>query len=300
MSKSDRARLAAGIVAGSVVLGGCSVWVETPDERRPAPVRAGEFGAAAASETAGPLDMQNFEIVDLTHAFGPETIYWPTDTAGFRLDELAFGDTEAGYFYAAYALATAEHGGTHLDAPIHFREGGGDAASIPLERLIAPAVVIDVTAQAAGDADYRLTLADVDAHEAEHGEIPRGSIVLLRTGWSARWLDVLAYLGDDTPGDPSRLHFPSYGEEAARRLIEERGAAALGIDAASIDYGPSTDFIVHQIAAAAGVPGLENLTNLDRLPARGASVIALPMKIEGGSGGPLRAVALVPRAAGDG
>ena len=233
-------------------------------------------------------------VVDLSHAFGDETVYWPTDTAGFALQELAFGETEAGYFYSAYSLATAEPGGTHIDAPIHFLEGGPDVASIPLGRLIGPAIVIDITAQAAEDADYRLTAADVVAHEAEYGLIEPGSLVLLRTGWSARWPDALSYLGDDTPGDASQLHFPSYGEAAARLLVEERGAAALGADVASIDYGASTDFIVHQIVAAANAPGLENLTNLDRLPPRGATVIALPMKISGGSGAPLRAIAIVP------
>ncbi|WP_419165184.1 cyclase family protein [Candidatus Palauibacter sp.] len=287
MTSSDFPRRSAGVVIACAALGACSIWVETPDDRRATP-------SAAAAE----LDLAEFEIVDLTHAFGPETIYWPTDTAGFRIDELAFGETEGGYFYAAYAFATAEHGGTHIDAPIHFHEGGGDVASIPLERLMGPAVVIDITAQAAADADYRLTAADVEAHEVEHGEIPVGSLILLRTGWSSHWPDALDYLGDDTPGDASNLHFPSYGEEAARLLVEVRGAAVLGIDAASIDYGPSTDFIVHQVAAGAGVPSLENLTNLDRLPASGATVIALPMKISGGSGGPLRAVALVPRAGG--
>ena len=292
MRSSSFPRRSVGVLVAGATLSACSIWVETPDNRRATP------GTEREEEAPAELDVADFEVVDLTHAFGPETIYWPTDTAGFRLEELAFGETEGGYFYASYALATAEHGGTHLDAPIHFHDGGGDAASIPLERLIGPAVVIDMTAQAAADADYRLTAADIEAHEAEYSEIPAGSLVLLRTGWSARWPDALAYLGDDAPGDASNLHFPSYGEDAARLLVEERGAGVLGIDAASIDYGPSTDFIVHRIAAAAGVPSLENLTNLDRLPARGATVLALPMKIEGGSGGPLRAVALVPRGSG--
>ncbi|WP_419164309.1 cyclase family protein [Candidatus Palauibacter sp.] len=286
MPKLELRFLAASVLVGCAALAACSVWVETPDDRRPGPSGAGDPGVE--------LDLTTFEIVDLTHAFGPETIYWPTDTTGFLLEQLAFGETDGGYFYSAYALATAEHGGTHIDAPIHFHEGGVDAASIPLRRLLGPAVVIDITAQAAGAVDYRLTPADVEAHEAEHGEIPPGSLILLRTDWSARWPDALGYLGDDTPGDASSLHFPSYGDEAARLLVEERGAAVLGADVASIDYGPSTDFTVHQIAAAAGVPSLENLTNLDQVPARGATVIALPMKISGGSGGPLRAIALVP------
>jgi kynurenine formamidase len=120
-------------------------------------------------------------------------------------------------------------------------------------------------------------------------------VVLLRTGWSRFWPDARSYLGDDTPGDASKLSFPSYGVESARLLVEERGVAALGIDTASIDYGRSTDFQVHRVAASSNVPGFENLTNLDRLPARGATIVALPMKIEGGSGGPLRAIGLVPR-----
>ncbi len=247
----------------------------------------------------GTIDLAAYRLVDLSHAYGDETVYWPTAASRFELTELAYGRTDAGYFYSAYELSTPEHGGTHLDAPIHFFEGGLDVASIPLERLVAPAVVLDISAQAAGDPDYRLTPADVEAHETEHGAIPAGSIALLRTGWSSRWPDARAYLGDDTPGDASNLHFPSYGEEAAGLLLQERGVVALGADVASIDYGPSGDYPVHQIAGAVGAPGFENLANLDQLPARGAVVIALPMKIAGGSGGPLRAIALVPRGAGD-
>ncbi|HEY2944343.1 MAG TPA: cyclase family protein, partial [Vicinamibacteria bacterium] len=147
----------------------------------------------------------------------------------------------------------------------------------------------------AADADYRLSLEDVRAWERRQGAIPAGAIVLLRTGWSARWPDKKRYYGDDTPGDASRLHFPSYGEEAARFLVETRKVSALGVDTASIDYGPSKDFVVHRVALGASVPGLENLDHLDALPERGAWVVALPMKIAGGSGAPLRAVAFLPR-----
>jgi kynurenine formamidase len=240
-------------------------------------------------------DLSRFQIVDLSHAFGPRTLYWPTSPSKFKLDELASGKTEGGYFYAANVLSTPEHGGTHLDAPHHFDQQGRTTEQIPLEQLIAPAVVIDAQAQARANRDYRLTAADVVAFEKAHGAIAPGTIVLLRTGWSRHWPDAKAYLGDDTPGDASRLSFPSYGADAARLLVDERRAAALGVDTASIDYGRSADFQVHRIAAAKNVPGLENLTSLERLPVRGATVIALPMKIEGGSGGPLRAVALVPR-----
>jgi kynurenine formamidase len=241
------------------------------------------------------IDLSRYRFVDLTHGFGPSTLYWPTASTGFRLEQLAFGQTPGGYFYSAYAISTPEHGGTHLDAPIHFAAGGMTADRIRLEQLVAPAVVIDISGKAALDPVYRLTRDDVLDFERRHGRIGRGVIVLLRTGWSSRWPDRLSYFGDATPGDASKLRFPSYGADAASLLVRDRGVAALGADVASIDYGPSTDFMVHRIAAAANVPGLENLTRLDELPSTGALVIALPMKIEGGSGGPLRAIALVPR-----
>lgn len=241
-----------------------------------------------------PLDLRTAELVDLTWPFDEKTLYWPSSPSGFELEQLAFGQTEAGYFYSAYAFCTAEHGGTHLDAPIHFAANGRTADQIPLRQLIAPAVVIDVASRAAADRDYRLTRADVLAWEARHGRIEAGSVILLRTGWGARWPDRKAYFGDDAPGVTENLHFPSYGEEAARFLVAERRVAALGVDTASIDYGQSRDFIVHRVASEANVPGFENVASLERLPARGAWVFALPMKIGGGSGAPLRIVAAVP------
>ncbi len=243
-----------------------------------------------------PLDLAGFELVDLTHPFNEETLYWPTSPTQFQLERLAYGPTDAGYFYAANAFCTPEHGGTHLDAPIHFSAVGRTADRIPLAQLIGPTVVIDVSEHAAADRDYRLRTDDVLAFERTYGKIQPGALVLLRTGWSRRWPERKAYLGDDTPGDASRLHFPSYGEAAARLLVEQREVGMLGVDTASIDYGPSREFIVHRIAAARNLPALENLMNLERLPAHGALVVALPMKIEGGSGGPVRVIALVPKA----
>lgn len=252
----------------------------------------------AASPGVAPaqgIDLTRQRLVDLSHPFNAKTLYWPNQTTGFQLQQQSYGKTPGGYFYSSYAFSAPEHGGTHLDAPIHFHEGGLSVDRLPIEQLIGPAVVIDVRAQAAKDRDYRLTRADVLAWEKAHGAIPRGAFVMLRTGWGQRWPDRLSYFGDATPGETTKLHFPSYGVEAARYLVNERKVAALGADVASIDYGPSADFIVHQVASGAGVIGLENVARLEALPAKGATIIALPMKIEGGSGGPVRIVALVPR-----
>lgn len=233
--------------------------------------------------------------VDLTHAFGQDTIYWPTDTQGFQLDELAYGRTEGGWFYAAYAFTTAEHGGTHLDAPIHFAEDAWTTDEIPLTSLIGPAAVVDVTARA--HPDYQVSVEDLAYWESSHGRLPDGAILLLRTGWSSRWGDRAAYLGTGATGPEAatQLHFPGLGPEAARWLVEERRVAAVGIDTPSLDPGQSSDFRAHVILNGANVPGFENLTGLEALPAKGAAVVALPMKIAGGSGGPLRIVAFVPR-----
>ena len=241
------------------------------------------------------IDWDRYIVVDLTHPLNAESVFWPTSPSRFVLERLAYGETEGGWFYSANAFSTPEHGGTHIDAPIHFDSKGQTVDQVPVARLMGSAVVIDIRKQAAADPDYRLTADDVAAFETEHGTIPPAAIVLLRTGWSERWPDVKAYLGDDTPGDASNLHFPSFGPDAAAVLVKAREVAVLGVDAASIDNGASTNFMVHRIAASSNVPGLENLTNLDRLPATGALVIALPTKIEGGSGGPVRVVALVPR-----
>lgn len=255
--------------------------------------------AAACTRVEAPsvqgLDLATAELVDLTYSYDDDTLYWPTSPSSFELEELANGPTEEGYFYSAYAFSTPEHGGTHIDAPVHFAEGGRTVAQIPVRQLIAPGIVIDMSEQAEVDPDARLELATVREWESRNGPVPEGAIVILRTGWSRRWPDAKEYLGDDTPGDASRLHFPAYGEEAARYLVEERQVGALGVDTASVDYGPSKDFIVHQIAGAAGVPNLENVANPDGLPETGFWVIALPVKIGKGSGGPVRIVAVLPR-----
>ena len=232
-------------------------------------------------------------VVDLSYAYDEQTVYWPTAPSKFEKEELHYGPTDAGYFYSAFMIATPEHGGTHLDAPINFAEGQTSAEAIPLERLIAPAVVIDITEDANRDRDALLTREHIEDFEQQHGSIARGTIVLVRTGWSRHWPDVAQYLGDDTVGDVSNLHFPGISEDAAQALVE-REVAAVGIDTASIDHGPSKDFMAHRVLMEAGVPAFENVAALDRLPARGSRIIALPMKIRGGSGAPLRIVAELP------
>ena len=253
-------------------------------------------GSSRGADYSAIFDGSAGEWVDLSHAFGPSTIYWPTDTAGFQHTELAFGNTDAGYFYASYSFASAEHGGTHLDAPMHFAEGRYAAHEIPLSSLITKASVVDVSAASAADPDYLVTVADLTAWEAEHGELASGTALLIRTGWSERWSDRTAYLGTDLTGPDAvpELHFPGIGTEAAQWLVENRAIAAIGIDTPSIDYGQSADFETHVILYSENIVGFENLTNLDWLPATGAGIVALPMKIEGGSGGPLRVVGWVP------
>ena len=274
------------------------VWFVAVAAGAAGPVAAGEAPAVipAARPAMAALDLATADVVDLSHPFDARTLYWPS-AAGlqFSLEVLHSGPTPAGWFYAANRFCTPEHGGTHLDAPLHFAFGKRSVDQVPLRQLVAPGVVIDVREQCAKEADYRLVPGDLAAWEAVHGRIPPGAIVLLRTGWETRWGDRKAYFGDDTPGDATHLHFPSFGADAARWLIEERGVGALGVDTASIDHGPSTDFAVHRIAAAREVPGLENLKNLGALPARDFWVVALPMNIGGGSGAPLRAIALVGR-----
>jgi kynurenine formamidase len=252
--------------------------------------------ALCACTTTRPLvDTTNAKLVDLTWPYDEQTLYWPTSPSAFEHKELAYGPTPGGYFYSSYSICTPEHGGTHLDAPIHFAEKGLTSDVIPLQQLIAPAIVIDVTSKTANDADYLLTADDIRAWESRNGTIQSGTIVLLRTGWGSRWPDRKRYFGDDTPGAVDKLHFPSYGEDAAHLLVEQRHVAAIGVDTASIDYGKSTDFIVHRIALGANVPGLENIAHLEEIPEKGAYLMALPMKIAKGSGGPVRIVALVPR-----
>jgi kynurenine formamidase len=252
--------------------------------------RTAPGGAAVASEHA--CAYPEPALVDLTYPFDARTVYWPTSTP-FRLRRVARGRTGAGYWYAANDFSAAEHGGTHLDAPIHFAENAWTTDQVPLGRLIGPAAVIDIRARAQDDADAELTVADLEAWERENGRIPPGAIVLLYSGWGARWPDAARYLGSSARGSAANLHFPGFSRAGAEFLTRERSIDAVGTDTASIDPGRSRDFLAHRIFAAANVPALENVANLDRLPPAGAVVIALPMKIGGGTGGPVRVMAVL-------
>jgi kynurenine formamidase len=231
-------------------------------------------------------------IVDLTHSFDEQTIYWPT-AGRFELESVARGRTDKGYFYAANRFCAAEHGGTHLDAPIHLSETGKAADAIPIEQLIGLGIRVDVSDKCAKDRDYRIGVADLTAWEIRNGRIPAGAIVLLQTGWSRRWSDRAAYLGTARTGPEAvpELHFPGLDKDAARWLVTARAIKAIGIDTASIDHGQSTLFESHVILFEANVPALENVADLDTLPVKDFMVAALPMKIKGGSGGPLRIAA---------
>jgi len=261
-----------------------------------APSSPPDTAATPAASPSLAAALAGHDLVDLTHTFDATTIVWPTSRP-FRLDQVAAGMTAGGFYYAANDLFTSEHGGTHLDAPVHFAEGRQTADAVPLSRLVGSAIVVDVTDAAAANADHLVSVANFEAWEQAHGVIPPGTIVLVRTGYSTRWPDAARYLGTAARGESALadLHFPGLDPAAATWLVETRAAAAVGIDTASIDRGQSTTYEAHRVLAAANVPIFENVAHLDALPATGAVVMALPMKVGGGSGAPLRAVALVPR-----
>lgn len=234
------------------------------------------------------------QIINLTYSFDENTIFWPT-AEGFKLKEGFHGVTEKGYYYSSNEFSTSEHGGTHLDAPIHFYEGKYSSDEIPLEKLIGSAIVIDVSSKCESDRDYLIGIKDFEEWEKENGKIPENTIVLLKSGFGKYWSDRIKYMGTDERGDEAvaKLHFPGLSEEGATWLVNERKIKAVGIDTPSIDYGQSKYFKSHVVLCGANTPIFENVANLDQLPANGFKVIALPIKIKGGSGGPARIVAII-------
>lgn len=295
------AALAAGTVALGVAVAACGPSGTGGGAPRDGEddVRAGVEEAAVAG--AARVVFEDARWIDMSHPFDAATIYWPT-AESFRLDTVSADMTEAGYWYAANAFSAAEHGGTHLDAPYHFARQGATVDEIPVERLVGPAAVVDVSAAADTNPDYLVGVEDLRGWEDEHGRIPDGAVLLLRTGWGDRWPDREHYLGTSRTGPEAvpELHFPGLGPDAARWLVENRDVDAVGLDTPSIDHGQSSDFLSHRILYEAGIPGLENVARLDLLPPTGAWVVALPMKIGGGTGAPLRVVGVVPREEGGG
>jgi cyanophycinase len=231
-------------------------------------------------------------LLDLTYAYDDKTLFWPT-AKPFQWEKDAWGPSVAGYWYASASFTLSEHGGTHLDSPIHFGEGKMANDDLPLSKLVSPAVVVDISGSCETNPDYRLTADDLAAWEKRFDKIPAGSIVLVRTGWGRRWPDRKKYLGSEKVGDASDLHFPGISEEAAKLLVD-RKVNAVGIDTASLDYGPSKDFIAHRVLNGANIFGLENIAHLELVPFTGTTLIALPMKIHGGTGGPVRIMAVLP------
>lgn len=234
-------------------------------------------------------------IVDLSHEYSKETVYWVT-AKEFELDTVFAGETDKGFYYSANNFATAEHGGTHIDAPIHFSKTGQTVENIPLEKLVGAAIKIDVSKNAKDNPDYLITVTDLTNWENLSGyQIPDGSILLLRTGFAKYYPNKEKYLGTTERGDHAiaLLHFPGLSPEAAQWLVDNRNINAIGIDTPSIDYGQSQLFKSHVILLSENIPAFENLTNLDKLPNDGFDIIGLPMKIKGGTGGPLRIIALL-------
>jgi kynurenine formamidase len=233
------------------------------------------------------IPSEKTRVIDLSYAISDKLVPWPGDEKFFEAKVNATIEKN-GYFTRSFWML--EHYGTHLDAPAHFPPGKATVDQIPARRLMGPGVVLDVRAEASRDADFQLPAASVEEWEKRHGRIPEGAIVLLRTGWASRWPDAQRYRNQDAQG---KMHFPGFSARAAKLLIE-RKVSGLGCDTLSIDYGASGDFAVHHLALGAGLYHLENLADMSALPESGAFLIAAPIKLEGGSGGPVRVFAILP------
>jgi kynurenine formamidase len=256
-------------------------------------VAFGVVRTGSAADTSSQVRIDTAKVVDLTYTFDASTIYWPTEK-GFVHQFEKNGDTPEHYFYASANYAAPEHGGTHTDAPRHFNRDGITLDQVPLADCIGPAAVIDFSARAAGNRDAMLTVEDITAYEAANGRIADGAIVVARSGWGKYYRDKKRCMGTDQPGDVAGLRFPGYSAAAVDFLLKNRKVVAIAIDTASMDPGNSKDFPVHRLWLGANKPGFENLANADKLPAKGATIFCIPMKIGNGTGGPTRIFALLP------
>ena len=255
------------------------------------------FGCKQISQQESDLSelLRKGKWIDLTYPFSEQTLYWPASTTSFKLDTVFNGMAEGGYFYCANNFSAPEHGGTHVDAPAHFAKGKNSVDEIPFDHLNGTAVVIDVSTKVKSNPDYLIGRGDLDAWEKENGQIPDGDIIIFRTGYGKYYPDAKKYFGTDQRGQAAvaLLHFPGIDPEAARWLVKDRNISAVGLDTPSIDYGQSKTFETHRILLGENIPAFENLANLDQLPATGVYIFAMPMKIKGGSGAPLRIMAWV-------
>ncbi len=233
--------------------------------------------------------------IDLTYAFDEQSVYWPTNIP-FTHDTVFEGINDKGYYYSSFRYCAEEHGGTHFDAPLHFFEGGNSIDEVPVEQLMGEGVVIDVRDSAKANRDYQISIADIQAWEKQHGRIPDQAIVLINTGFHQFYPDKLKYTGTTLTGAEgvANLHFPGIHPDAAKFLATERKINGIGLDTPSIDYGQSKEFMTHRTLFANNVTAYENVANMDELPAKGSWIMALPMKIKGGSGAPLRLLAFIP------
>ena len=228
---------------------------------------------------------------------GEDTVAWPT-ASKFRVTQAVAKDSGSGYWYEARDFSQAEHSGTHTDAPAHFYKDRWHTADIPLNRLAAPAIKVDISVRALTDPDTELRVSDLEDWEAEHGVIPGRSIVVVHTGWGRLYSDRDRYLGRPEAArlpedDVEHLHFPGVSPEAAEWLVNLREVVGVAIDTPSTDRGQSRTFSTHQVLGEANVWGLENLANSDQLPAKGFMIYNMVHKLEGGSGGPSRVVAVL-------
>ncbi len=236
------------------------------------------------------------KLLDMTYHYDENTIYWPTAKA-FKLEKVSWGITEEGWWYASTEYSASEHGGTHVDAPIHFAEKGRTIEQIPLEEWIGPAVKIDVTEKCEKNRDYRLDVHDIKKWEKKYGKIPDGAWVIMYTGIDTKYYpDKKKVLGTNKTGEEAlpELSFPGFSPESIEFLIEERNITGIAIDTPSIEYGKSKDFKVHQILCGADKLALENIANLDKLPPSGAVLYVIPIPIKGGTGAPARVFAILP------
>jgi kynurenine formamidase len=227
-------------------------------------------------------------VVDLTHPLNDRSPNWEgSEASPFRAQELGNIDRDG---YYSRIFSTQEHYGTHLDAPAHFCADGWTVDEIPADRLVRPLVVLDVRESAADESDYAVTADDVASWERDHGKIPAGAVVIAYTGWDQHWQAPKRFRNPDSDGV---THYPGFSLEAARFLVAVRGVVGLGIDTMSVDIGATSEYPVHVFTSPRGIYHLENVANLATVPASGATIVVAPIKLEKGSGGPVRLLALI-------